>query len=123
MKNQLMITGLLLAMAFQMNAQRPDFGPQCKEAMKKLSYLTGDWSGKATIRNQGGETVIDQTEHIEWELDGMVLSIEGTGFQNGAVKFHAFALVNYDPFSQQYKFKSYVMEGYATDAYFNVLED
>lgn len=113
---------ILISFQYDLIAQRPDFAPQCKEAMQQLSYLAGDWSGKAIVKNQSGEMVIDQTEHIEWKLDGMVLSIEGTGRQNNEITFHAFALVNFDPFAKQYKFRSYVKEGYTTDAYFKIIE-
>ena len=91
--------------------------------MQKLSYLAGDWKGNATVRNPNGTLTLEQSEHIEWKMDGMVLSIEGTGTDQGKVMFKAMAVVNYDPAQQQFKFKSFVKEGFSTDAYFNVVSE
>jgi hypothetical protein len=114
---------LLLAITSHVLAQRPDFSAQCKTEMQKLSYLVGDWKGEATIKNQSGTKTLSQTEHIEWKLDGLVLSIDGTGREQDKITFQAFALVNFDPADQQFKFKSFVREGYSTNAYFKVLEE
>ncbi len=100
----------------------PNHSTRCKEEMKKLGYMVGDWSGEAVYR---GKT-ITQTEHIEWKLEGVVLAIDGTGIVKNAttsldeIAFRAFGLINFDPMDQQFKFKSYVKEGHATNAYFKV---
>lgn len=122
MKKQSMLFALCLT-SLMATAQRPDFSPRCKEEMKKLAFFVGDWKGEARIRNQNGEQVVTQTEHIEWKLDGLVLSIEGTGREKETIAFHAFALVNFDPTDQQFKLKSYVKEGLSTNAYFKILSD
>lgn len=114
---------LLIGVSIDVRAQRPDFSAKCKEEMKKLSYLAGDWKGEAVIKNQGGQMTVVQTEHIEWKLNGLVLAIEGTGHEQEKISFHAFALVNFDPSDQQFKLKSYVKEGFSTNAYFKVLEE
>lgn len=107
----------------------PDFSIRCKEEMKKLAYLAGDWKGEALYRGQNGPQTLTQTEHIEWKLQGLVLSIEGAGKQENPgtsqdeIVFQAFAMVNFDPADQQFKFKSFVKEGYSTNAYFKVLEE
>ena len=115
----------LIIMGFHLDliAQRPDFSPQCKEAMQQLAALAGDWKGTATMQTQNGPMTLDQSEHIEWKLDGLLLAIEGIGRQKDAIQFHAFAVINFDPFTKQFKFKSFVKEGYATDAYFKVQQE
>lgn len=120
---KLMITCCLTFIATALLAQRPDFSAQCKKEMQKLAYLVGDWKGEAVTRTQNGELKLEQTEHIEWKMDGVLLSIEGIGKEQGKVAFNALAMVNYDVAQQQFKFKSYVKEGYSTDAYFKVLEE
>lgn len=121
MKNLLLLIILYgISHAF---AQRPDVSARCKEEMKKLSYLAGDWKGEAAIRNQSGVTTVTQTEHIEWKLDGLVLSIEGIGRNNGNTMFHAFALINFDVADSQFKLTSYVKEGFSTNAYFTILAE
>ena len=47
-----------------------------KNAMKKLSFLAGKWSGKATVRLGPGEPIdLIQTDDIEYRLDGTILLI------------------------------------------------
>lgn len=120
MKNLLLL--IILYSTSHAFAQRPDVSARCKEEMSKLSYFVGDWKGEASIRNQSGVTTITQTEHIEWKLDGLVLSIEGIGHEQDKVTFHAMALVNFDVIDQQFKLKSFVKEGFSTNAYFKLLE-
>ncbi len=107
----------------QLIAQPRDFSAQCKNEMKKLEYFVGDWKGVAIVQTPNGPVTVNQSEHIEWKLDGVLLSIEGIGRENEKITFNAIALINFDPASQQFKFKSYLKEGYATDAYFTVLEE
>lgn len=102
-------------------AQPRDFSQQCKSEMKKLDYFVGDWKGTAVVQTQKGPQTVNQTEHIKWELDGVVLAIEGIGRENDKVTFNALALIHFDPALQEFKFRSYLKEGYATDAYFKVL--
>ena len=102
-------------------AQRPDFSAACKQQMSQLAYLAGDWQGEAKITTPSGPLTVTQSEHIEWKMDGLVLSIEGTGREQNKIAFQAFALVNYDPMEKRFKMKSFVKEGFSTDAYFTVL--
>lgn len=96
----------------------------CKEEMKKLSYFVGNWEGEATYRRgQGQAESLIQKEHIEWKLDGVILSIEGIGRKDDAIQFNAYAVINFDPFRKVFKFKSYTKEGMSTDAYFKVLKE
>lgn len=118
-----LIPCLFLAITSHVLAQRPDFSAQCKSEMQKLSYLAGDWKGEATVKNPNGTITLMQTEHIEWKLDGMVLSIEGIGREQDKITFHALAVVNFDPADQQLKFKSFLKEGSSTNAYFKVLQE
>ena len=89
--------------------QQPDAAAQ-REAMKKLSFLVGKWSGDATVMRGPGNTVkVRQTEEVQYKLDGLVLLIEGTGRdpQSGEVKFNALATVSYDDATRTYQFRSY----------------
>ncbi|GAB3990769.1 hypothetical protein GCM10028807_18560 [Spirosoma daeguense] len=120
------ITFLFLLSATFAHAQAPDFSAECKAQMQKLAYLAGNWKGDATYTRGPGKTeTLAQTERIEWRLNGVVLEIEGTGRnqQTNDVAFNAFAIVNYDPIAKKFKFKSYVKEGFTTDAYFEVLAE
>ncbi|UFH56640.1 hypothetical protein [Spirosoma sp. KNUC1025] len=115
--------GLFVAPAF---AQSPDFSAECKTQMQKLAYFVGNWKGEATHSKGLGKTeTIAQQEKIEWRLNGVVLLIEGTGrpMNTEDIVFNAFAVVNYDPADKKFKFKSYVKEGFTTNAYFDVVAE
>lgn len=121
MKTKLIfMIGLLISSSVA--AQRPDQSAACREAMAKLSFLVGDWEGTAIMQGRDGARQVNQTEHITWQLQNQVLTIEGTGrMASGEIGFQAFAVMHFDPADKQYKFRSYVKEGYSTQAYFNVL--
>jgi hypothetical protein len=80
-----------------------------REAMRKLSFLAGHWSGPVTIVRGPGEALhLAQTEDVEYRLDGLVLLIEGksTG-ADGKVRFNALATIAYDDASRTYRFRAY----------------
>jgi hypothetical protein len=79
------------------------------EAMRRLSFLTGHWSGPVTIIRGPGEPLrLTQSEDVEYKLDGLVLLIEGksTG-ADGQVEFSALATIAYDDVSHSYRFRAY----------------
>ncbi len=81
-----------------------------KEAMKKPSFLTGKWSGDATVqRGPWLPLKIRQSEDIQFRLGGLVLVIEGTGrdLESGKVVFNAFAVVSYDDDQKEYRIRAY----------------
>lgn len=80
-----------------------------RQAMQKLSFLAGRWSGPVTIVRGPGEALhLTQTENIEYKLDGLVLLVEGksTG-ADGKVAFSALATIAYDDTSHTYRFRAY----------------
>jgi hypothetical protein len=80
-----------------------------REAMRKLSFLAGHWSGAVTIVRGPGEPLhLTQTEAVEYKLDGLVLLIEGksTG-ADGQAQFSALATIAYDDGSHTYRFRAY----------------
>lgn len=96
---------LSLASAAQ---QSPNVDAQ-RDAMKKLAFLAGHWSGPATISRGPGEPLrLTQTERVEYKLDGLVLLIEGrsTG-ADGKAQFEALATIAYDDASKTYRFRAY----------------
>jgi len=91
-------------------AQRqPDLSAQ-REAMQKLSFLTGKWSGEALIlEGSDGPLKIRQTEDVQYKLDGLVMLVEGTGtnLESGQVVFRALATIAYDEATKTYRFRAY----------------
>jgi hypothetical protein len=79
-----------------------------REAMRKLSFLAGHWSGPVTIARGPGEPLhLTQTESAEYKLDGLVLAIEGKSTSaNGKALFSALTTIAYDDASP-YRFRAY----------------
>ena len=80
-----------------------------REAMKKLAFLAGHWSGPVSISRGPGEPLkLTQTENVQYKLDGLVLLIEGqsTG-PDGKAQFQALATVSYDDAAHAYRFRAY----------------
>src|ERR1700758_1185864 len=68
-----------------------------REAVKKLAFLAGHWSGPVSISRGPGEPMhLTQSETVQFRLDGLVLLIEGqsTG-ADGKAQFQALATVSY----------------------------
>jgi hypothetical protein len=80
-----------------------------REAMRKLSFLAGHWSGTVTIaRGPGQQLHLTQTENVEYKLDGLVLLVEGKSTSaDGKVAFSALATISYDDASHVYHFRAY----------------
>ena len=97
--------------SFSRNAQLPvSSGVEAqREAMHKLSFLAGRWSGPASILRGPGEGLhLTQTEDVEFKLDGLVLLIEGKSTTaDGKVMFSALATISYDDSSHTYRFRAY----------------
>jgi len=107
----------LLPAAFMISFTPSLFAPQPvsssvdaqREAMRKLSFLAGHWSGRVTIVHGPGEALhLTQTENVEYKLDGLVLLIEGKSTSaDGKVLFSALATIAYDDASHTYRFRAY----------------
>jgi hypothetical protein len=93
-----------------------------REAMRKLSFLAGHWSGPVTIVRGPGEPLhLTQTEDVEYKLDGLVLLIEGESTSaDGKVQFSALATISYDDASHTYRFRAY-HDGHYLDTELSVL--
>lgn len=80
-----------------------------REAMHKLSFLAGRWTGPVKIVRGAGEPLhLTQTEDVEYKLDGLVLLVEGKSTSTeGKVMFSALATIAYDDASHSYRFRAY----------------
>jgi hypothetical protein len=99
---------MLTAWVSALAQQQPNLETQ-RAAMKKLEFMTGKWSGDATVaRGPGQPLQIRQTEDVQYKLDGLILLIEGTGRNaDGKVVFNALAVVSYDEAGGVYRMRSY----------------
>lgn len=80
-----------------------------REAMHKLAFLSGRWTGPITVFRGPGEPLhLTQTEVVEYKLDGLVLLIEGKSTSSdGKVLISALATVSYDEDSKGYRIRAY----------------
>jgi len=95
-----------------------------RQAMHKLSFLQGRWSGPITIMHGPKETLhFTQTEDVEYKLDGLVLLIQGKSTDaQGNEQFSALATVAYDDASHTYRFRAY-HQGHYLDTELSVVPD
>ena len=104
-------TAALAATAGVLGAQqaRSDSADVQREAMRKLAFLAGRWSGPVTIFRGSGEPLhLTQTEDVEYKLDGLVLLIQGkSAGPDGKAQFQALATVAFDDASRTYRFRAY----------------
>lgn len=95
-----------------------------REAMRKLAFLAGQWSGPLSVFRGPGEPLrLTQHENVEFKLDGLVLLIEGKSTDaDGKAQFEALATIAYDDASQTYHIRAY-HDGRYVDAPLTVLAD
>ena len=88
--------------------QQPNLKAQ-RDAMKKLEFLVGKWSGPAQVSRGPGDPIrLVQSESIQFKLDGLVMLVEGTGRGTGGqVVFQAMATISYDDSISVYHFRSH----------------
>jgi hypothetical protein len=87
----------------------PDIEAQ-RAAMKKLGFLIGKWSGEARILRGAGEVLeLHQTEEAQYKLDGLLITIEGVGFNkaDGKPALQAFGIISYNDDTQTYCMRAY----------------
>lgn len=102
---------LMISLSLSAAAQQPASNnvDAQRDAMRKLSFLAGRWSGPVTIVRGPGEPLhLTQTEDVAYKLDGLVLLIEGKSTSaDGKVLFSALATIAYDDASHTYRFRAY----------------
>lgn len=98
------------------------------DKMKIFEGWSGRWEGEGWMQMGPGEarkaTVVEQ---ITPKLGGLVYLVEGLGTipegtPGAGEKVHeAVALLSWDPASSRYRFRTHVMSGHSSDAWFTVV--
>jgi hypothetical protein len=112
-----------LALAGLAQPRMPDLAAQ-RDAMKKLEFMAGKWSGEARVlRGPGEPLLLHQTEDIQYKMDGLLLLVEGTGRNqsDGKVVFRALATIAYDDTAGVYRIRSH-SDGRYTEAELKLAE-
>lgn len=123
---------LVLSFVLSMNAkaQSPNNSAINKEKMTAFASWAGIWEGEGSMQmGPGSGKKTSVREAIEFKLDGTILVVEGVGknidatSKQESVVHHAFGILSYDVASQEYKFKSYILDGKSADAWFKVISE
>jgi hypothetical protein len=95
-----------------------------RDAMHKLAFLAGRWSGPVTITRAPSDPLqLTQTEDVQFKLDGLVLLIEGKSVGADAnAQFEALATITFDDAAHAYRFRAY-SDGHYTDTELSVAND
>jgi hypothetical protein len=105
------LAAAFISISLSLAAQQPvsNSADVQREAMRKLSFLAGHWSGPVNIVRGPGEALhLTQTEDVKYKLDGLVLLVEGKGTgADGKVQFSALATIAFDDASDTYRFRAY----------------
>lgn len=81
-----------------------------RAAMEKLSFLVGKWAGEVRIYRKPDEPlVLDQTEDVQFKLDGWVLQIEGIGRTKtgGQPMLQALGMISFDDERSVYRMRAF----------------
>jgi hypothetical protein len=103
-----LLTFLVAAVA-QLPPRGPDVNAQ-REAMRKLGFLVGQWSGEGRMLRAAGEWIdIAQTENAKYKLDGLLLVIEGLGRakSDGRPVLQAYGIISYDDATGKYHMRAF----------------
>lgn len=129
MKNLFMATmAITLVMSIKTIAQ-PGNGAINKEKLSAFSGWIGEWEGEGSMQMGPGPAKKSSVlEKVDFKLDGTILVVEGVGksidpaTKQEVVVHHAFGILSFDASSQEYKFKTYLIDGKSGDAWFKILE-
>jgi hypothetical protein len=121
------LTGaLIFSLCLAAAAQQPvsNSADTQREAMRKLAFLAGRWSGPVTITRGPAESLqLTQTEDVQYKLGGLVLLIEGKSTSaDGKAEFSALATISFDDATRTYRIRAY-NNGHYVDTELSVLAD
>jgi len=123
MKNLLILAACWLGLHISTLAQHENV---VKEKMSVFTSWLGQWKGEGWMQRgpgAAGKSSVD--EKIEFKLNNSLLVIEGIGkaVNEAGVEttvHHAYGVLSFDPFTNAYKFKTYLADGRSSDAWFTI---
>lgn len=122
----LFTAGVLVAVHATAAGQQPNSNASeaQRQAMRKLSFLVGRWSGPVTIYRGPGEPLhLTQSEDVQYKLNGLVMLVQGksTG-SDGKAQFEALATIAFDDAAHTYRIRAY-NDGHYVDMELTVMAD
>jgi hypothetical protein len=104
------VAAVLGSLGFVLGAQTPSSTTDTqRQAMQKLAFLAGHWSGPITVVRGPGEPLhAVQSEEVQFKLNGLLMLVEGKSTSaDGKVQFSALATISYDDATKAYRFRAY----------------
>jgi len=105
-----------------------------KLELSKLEFLIGEWEGEGWIMGRDKQKhAFQQTENIQFKIDGVAILIEGLGKSNGQITNNSLAIISYNKKDRNYTFQSivvrlnsfsdniFIYRGVFLTTYFNIL--
>ncbi len=108
------------------NMPEQDQTGMLKTEMLKLDKMVGKWSGEGWIQQGAKREEFVGTENVQVKLDGLALLFEGrfTDKKDSSKVIHeTLAVLNYNPNSKIYDFKTYLASGRTGDFTFKTGEN
>jgi len=112
MKLATLLIALLLMISGFARGQELKTDSLSKSEIGKLEFMTGKWEGTGWMMGRDGKKhEFNQTENIQFKIDGVVMLIEGLGMSKGKVTHNAIAIISYNKEEKNYKFTSHLSSG------------
>jgi hypothetical protein len=94
-------------------------------AMDKLSFLTGDWTGEGWIQMGREKHHFSQSETVTQKVNNTVIVIDGQGIDSETKKIihQAFAVISFDKVQNKYLMRAFRADGNYIDAVAKVDEN
>ena len=88
-----------------------------KEAIRKLSWLLGEWTGSSAVNMGGQKSLVFVKEIVKPNLDSTIFIINGRGTEKNAatntdiIVHDAFAVVSYDEKQSKFRWNAWRIPG------------
>lgn len=100
-----------------------------KEQMNVFLDWTGHWQGEGSVQMGQGpakKSLVD--EHIEYKLNGTIVTVEGIGKSlepenKDQISHHAYAILYFDQSTKEYKFNSHLKDGKNAQSWFKIIDN
>ena len=100
--------------------------PETLDALKKVSFITGNWKGTGWIQMGPQKHTFIQTETVISKVNGTVIQIDGLGVDeknSDRIIHQAFAIISYDIDNKKYLMKAFKGDGGQIDANVKIIDD
>jgi hypothetical protein len=84
------------------------------EQVQKFSWMVDDWQGEAWYLGRDQKKIqLEQNEHIQFRLNGAIITMEGTGYnkpsgsEEAKIVFQAFGIFTYDMSNSKFVLRAY----------------